>query len=86
MLTLPNSLFASIQKSNLFEFTTEEYHFALAGYPVWKAFVAYRDSNIWIESYFRIDVGKRIVLFTKPKAKTKKVLNKNSLPDQSKFS
>jgi len=86
MLSLPKSLFASIDKSNPFEFVTEEYHFALAGYPVWKAFVAYRDSNIWIESYFRIDVGKRIVLFTKPKAKTQTVLNKNCLLDQLKFS
>ena len=72
MLASPNSLFTSIEKSNLFEFKTEEYQFVLAGYPVWKAFVSYRDSNIWIESYFRINAGKRIVLFTKPKQKHKK--------------
>ena len=75
----------SIDKSILFEFTTEDYQFTLAGYPVWKAFVAYRDSNIWIESYFRIDVSKRIIFYTKSKTKTQTVLNKNSLPDQSKF-
>lgn len=50
----------TIEKSNLFEFTTDNYQFVLAGYPIWKAFVAYRNSNIRIESYFRSDVGKRI--------------------------
>jgi hypothetical protein len=72
----------SIDKSNLFEFTTEEYQFALAGYPVWKAFVAYRDSNIWIESYFRINVSKRIIFFAKAKAKTQKELKEISILDQ----
>ncbi|MEO8231645.1 MAG: hypothetical protein ABI638_05160, partial [Ignavibacteriota bacterium] len=56
--------FDHIEKLNLFEFTTEEYQFVLAGYPAWKAFVTYRDSNIWIETYFRIDLSKRIIFFT----------------------
>lgn len=72
----------SIDKSNLFEFTTDEYQFVLAGYPVWKAFVAYRDSNIWIESYFRIDVSKRIIFFAQAKTKTQKEVKENSILDQ----
>jgi len=73
---------STIEKSGLFAFITEEYQFVLAGYPVWKAFVAYRDSNIWIESYFRIDVSKRIIFFAKAKAKTQKELKESSLLDQ----
>lgn len=72
----------SLEKSNLFEFTTDEYQFILAGYPVWKAFVAYRDSNIWIESYFRIDVSKRIIFFSKAKTKTQKEIKESSILDQ----
>jgi len=72
----------TIEKSNRFEFTTEEYQFVLSGYPVWKAFVAYRDSNIWIESYFRIDVSKRIIFFAKAKAKTQKELKESFILDQ----
>ena len=82
MLSSPKSLFATIAKSNRFEFTTEEYQFVLVGYPVWKAFVAYRDSNIWIESYFRIDVGKRIVFSAQAKTGTQKDLKENSILDQ----
>lgn len=82
MLASPNSLFTSIEKSNLFEFTTGDYQFTLAGHPVWKAFVAYRESNIWIEAYFRIDLGKKIIFFTNPKAKTQKELKENSIIDQ----
>lgn len=72
----------TIEKSNLFEFTTEEYQFVLVGYPVWKAFVAYRDSNIWIESYFRIDVSKRIIFFEQAKTRTQKELKESSILDQ----
>jgi hypothetical protein len=36
----------TIDKSNLFEFITEEYQFVLGGYPAWKAFVSFRDSSI----------------------------------------
>lgn len=75
-------LWGNVEKSNLFEFATEEYRFVLAGYPVWKTFVSYRDSNIWIQSYFRIDVGKRIIFFEKARAKTQKELKESSILDQ----
>ena len=80
MLSLPKSVFATVNKSNLFDFTTEDYQFVLIGYPQWKAYVSYRDSNIWIESYFRIDVSKRIIFFAK--AKAQKELKESSILDQ----
>ena len=82
MLSLPETLLAAVNQSNLFEFTTEEYQFVLAGYSAWKAFVAYRDSNIWIQSYLRIDVSKRIIFFTKDKTNTQIELIENSFLDQ----
>ncbi|MBZ0200830.1 MAG: hypothetical protein K8H86_13250, partial [Ignavibacteriaceae bacterium] len=82
MLPLPKSLFASIEKSNLFTFLTGEYQFVLAGYPTWKAYVSYRNSNLWVESFFRIDVGKKNIFFTNPKPNIKDELNDHSLLNQ----
>lgn len=82
MTNIQNLPFGHKDKLKLFEFTMDDYQFVLAGYPVWKAFVAYRDSNIWIESYFRIDVRNRIIFFAKVKTKAEKELKESSILDQ----
>lgn len=75
-------MFQSYKKEQLLEFTTIDYQFILIGYPYWKAYVSYRDSNIWIETYFRIDVNKRIIFFGNNKPKSSKETNERSILDQ----
>lgn len=82
MTSLPKSLQTAIEKSNLFEFTIEDYKFVLIGYPQWKSYVAYRESNIWIETYFKIDLSKRIIFFTLSKIRTKGEVKDLSILDQ----
>lgn len=62
----------SIEKQQIYQFITDEYQIILIGYPIWKAFISYGESNLWITTFFKIDINKKIIYFT-PTKKAKNI-------------
>jgi len=54
-------------KSNLFLLGEDDYNLALAGFPVWRAFISDAEVDIWIEIILAIDVAKRIIILPQKK-------------------
>lgn len=66
MFNLMNPL-EVFDKSNLFLLKEDDYKLALAGFPVWRAFISDEEADIWIEIIPAIDVAKKIIILPKKK-------------------
>lgn len=66
MFNLMNPL-EVFDKSNLFLLKEDDYKLALAGFPVWRAFISDAEADIWIEIIPAIDVAKKIIILPKKK-------------------
>ena len=68
--------FEVFDKSNLFLLREDDYKLALAGFPVWRAFISDAEADIWIEIIPAIDVAKKIIILPQKK-KVQKQLQGN---------
>lgn len=65
--------FEVFDKSNLFLLREDDYKLALAGFPVWRAFISDAEADIWIEIIPAIDVAKKIIILPQKKKDQKQL-------------
>lgn len=57
------SIFNEFGAGSIFEFTTPDYTYIIIAYPVWRAFISYGESGVWIEVKPLINVENEKIFF-----------------------